>query len=81
MTRPHPRLRTLSAGRRERFIQQLNDLLEGRREILLALRHGSFLEGGSFRDVDLAPRSRQAGFQTTRLGMRARLIASLVSNP
>ncbi len=54
MTRPHPRLRSLSADRRERFIQQLNDLLEGRREILLALLHGSFLEGGSFRDVDLA---------------------------
>jgi predicted nucleotidyltransferase len=54
MTRPHPRLRTLSADRRERFIQQLNDLLEGRREILLALLHGSFQVGRPFRDVDVA---------------------------
>ncbi len=48
------RPRTMSVEQKDRLVRQLQDLLQGRSEILFALLHGSFLTDVSFRDVDLA---------------------------
>lgn len=50
----HPRPRKISGEQRDRLVRQLKDLLQGKPEIRLALLHGSFPTGSSFRDVDLA---------------------------
>ena len=54
VNRATSQLRTIPAAQRDRFIEQVRYLLQGRPEILLALLHGSFLTGRTFRDVDLA---------------------------
>ena len=38
---------------RERIVARLKRELEARPEIVLALLHGSFLEGGAYRDIDV----------------------------
>lgn len=50
--RPLPR--QMSAEQRERLIRRVQPLVHNRPEIRFALLHGSFLAGGSFRDMDLA---------------------------
>jgi predicted nucleotidyltransferase len=44
----------ISAVQRDRLIEQVIRLLEGRSEIVLAVLHGSFLTDRLFRDIDLA---------------------------
>jgi hypothetical protein len=44
----------LSSGEKEAAIEVLESLLAGREEILFAYAHGSFLEEGPFRDLDVA---------------------------
>lgn len=46
--------RTASVEQRDRVIKQLSMLIKDSPEILFALLHGSFPEGGPFRDLDLA---------------------------
>ena len=48
------RLRMISAVQRDRLIERVIRLLEGRSEIVLAMLHGSFLTDRPFRDIDLA---------------------------
>lgn len=48
------RPRTIPAAQRDRMIERLIRLLEGRPEIVLAVLHGSFPTDGPFRDIDLA---------------------------
>lgn len=48
------RRRVLPAGDRTAVVEALRQHLEGRPEILCAYLHGSFLEGGPYRDVDVA---------------------------
>lgn len=44
----------MSEDQRDRLIQRVKALLQNSAEIRFALLHGSFLAGGSFRDMDLA---------------------------
>ena len=48
------RPRMISAVQRDRLIERVIRLLEGRSEIVLAMLHGSFLTDRPFRDIDLA---------------------------
>lgn len=45
---------TMSGEQKDRLVRQLQDLLQGRSEIHLALLHGAFPTEEAFRDVDLA---------------------------
>ncbi len=47
-------MRQLSAAEREKVLAAVQDRLGGRREILFAYVHGSFLGGCPYRDLDLA---------------------------
>ena len=42
-----------STGEREALIERLTELLSSKSEVLLAFLYGSFLEGGTFRDIDI----------------------------
>jgi predicted nucleotidyltransferase len=44
----------LSSGEKKAAIEVLQSLLAGREEILFAYAHGSFLEEGPFRDLDVS---------------------------
>ena len=44
----------MSEDQRDRLVRRVKTLLQNRAEIRFALLHGSFLAGGSFRDMDLA---------------------------
>ncbi|NJE49403.1 nucleotidyltransferase domain-containing protein [Thermococcus sp. 9N3] len=48
------RVYTLGKEEKERIIKSLRDFLSKRDEIAFAYLHGSFLEDGPFRDVDVA---------------------------
>ena len=48
------RRRILPAGDRPAVVEALRKHLESRSEILCAYLHGSFLEGGPYRDIDVA---------------------------
>lgn len=48
-------MRLASAGERQKILTVIRDHLAMRGEILFAYLHGSFLEGGPYRDLDLAP--------------------------
>lgn len=50
----HSKSRTVSVEERDRLIKQLSMLIKDSPESLVALLHGSFPEGGPFRDLDLA---------------------------
>jgi predicted nucleotidyltransferase len=45
---------TRSEPDREQIVERLRRELEARPEIVLALLHGSFAQGGTYRDVDVA---------------------------
>lgn len=47
-------MRLASAGERQKILAAIRDHLAMRGEILFAYLHGSFLEGGPYRDLDLA---------------------------
>ncbi len=65
---------SLNLEQKERYFQILTDYFIGRREILFAYAHGSFLEGGRFRDLDVAVfllpefMARKSAFYETELG-------------
>jgi hypothetical protein len=44
----------IDTEQKEGYLQTLSDCILGRPEILFAYAHGSFLEGGRFRDLDVA---------------------------
>ncbi|WP_447979748.1 nucleotidyltransferase domain-containing protein [Candidatus Nitrospira bockiana] len=50
----HARSRRLSHSEKERVEQELKAALGKRPEVLFAFLHGSFIQEGTFRDIDLA---------------------------
>lgn len=72
--------RDLPPGARAALVDRLRRLLEGRREIRCAYLHGSFLEGGPYRDVDLAvwiESVRRAGWRAYELDLAVELQLAL----
>ena len=54
MTNRHGRPRVFSSSEKKRLVLQLERELQKDPEITFALLHGSFVQDGPFRDIDLA---------------------------
>lgn len=62
---------------KKEYLQALSASLKGREEILFAYAHGSFLEEGPFRDLDIAVFLRPEAMPASRFHYEDRMAAEL----